>query len=233
MTQPWCVVVDIDDTLYLERDYVLSGLREVDDEVVRLGARGFREAAETLFENGVRGTLFDDALRELGADHLLHHVPRLVGVYRRHAPRITLLPDAVVALDRARRSGPVAVVTDGPADSQRRKVDALGLHRWADPVVITDLWGSGYGKPHPRGFEAVETAQPGLRMAYVADNPAKDFVEPARRGWLTVRVRRPGGLHEHAPSGADVQAEVADLTGLEQLLGSLPVLGESRGRCGG
>jgi putative hydrolase of the HAD superfamily len=72
LTQPWCVVVDIDDTLYLERDYVLSGLREVDDEVVRLGARGFREAAETLFENGVRGTLFDDALRELGADHLLH-----------------------------------------------------------------------------------------------------------------------------------------------------------------
>jgi putative hydrolase of the HAD superfamily len=226
--RPWCVVVDIDDTLYLERDYVLSGLREVDDEVVRLGARGFREAAEALFEKGVRGTLFDDALRQLGADHLLQHVPRLVGVYRRHAPRITLLPDAVAALDRSRRSGRVAVVTDGPADSQRRKVDALGLRRWADPVVITDLWGPGYGKPHPRGFEAVETAQPGLRMAYVADNPAKDFMEPARRGWLTVRVRRPGGLHEHAPSGADVQAEIPDLTGLEQVLDSLSAGSEGR-----
>jgi len=225
--------VDIDDTLYLERDYVLSGLRDVDVEVRRLGARGFREAAEALFRDGVRGTLFDEALRQLGADHLLHHVPRLVGVYRRHVPRIALLPDAVLALDQARRSGRVAAVTDGPADSQRRKVDALGLRRWADPVVITDQWGPGYGKPHPRGFEAVETAQPGLRMAFVADNPAKDFAEPARRGWLTVRVRRPGGLHERVPSGADVQAEIPDLTGLEQLLDSLAALAESTGRPGG
>ena len=233
MIRPRCLVVDVDDTLYLERDYVHSGLRAVGEAVSRLGVPGFREVADELFEAGTRGSIFDEALIELGADHLLHHVPRLVAVYRRHVPRIAMLPDAVLALDQARRSGRVAAVTDGPADSQRRKVDALGLRRWADPVVITDLLGPGYGKPHPRGFEAVEAAQPGLCMTYVADNPAKDFAEPARRGWLTVRVRRPGGLHERAPSGADVQAEIPDLTGLEQLLDSLAALAESTGRRGG
>jgi FMN phosphatase YigB (HAD superfamily) len=53
----------------------------------------------------------------------------------------------------------------------------------------------------------------------VADNPAKDFAAPASLGWRAVRVVRPGGLHALAPSGADVERELSDLTTLPELLG--------------
>ncbi|HEX6222335.1 MAG TPA: hypothetical protein VF115_14690, partial [Acidimicrobiia bacterium] len=50
---------------------------------------------------------------------------------------------------------------------------------------------------HPRAFEMVETrlGLSGDRLAYVADNPAKDFIAPNDRGWTSIRVRIEGQLH--------------------------------------
>ena len=40
------------------------------------------------------------------------------------------------------------------------------------------------------------------QLAYVADNPAKDFVAPNTLGWLTIRIRRPGTKHGRCRSSA-------------------------------
>jgi hypothetical protein len=58
----------------------------------------------------------------------------------------------------------------------------------------------------------------GDRCAYVADNPAKDFVSPHRLGSWTVRVRRLGSLHTNAPSGGDIDAEITSLDDLDTAL---------------
>jgi glycosyltransferase involved in cell wall biosynthesis len=115
----------------------------------------------------------------------------------------------------------LAVVTDGPLASQQAKAEALMLTRWADLVVFTESLGPGRGKPHPAAFEQLERelGLSGDRCAYVADNPAKDFVAPHRLGWRTVRVRRAGGLHAEVPSGDDVDAEVTSLADLDAALG--------------
>src|SRR5687767_11665642 len=87
-----CVVFDIDDTLYLERDYVRSGFRAVGEWArARLGISDFAERSWRLFEAGVRGSIFDDALTESGVqpDHAL--VRALVDVYRTHEPAIEML----------------------------------------------------------------------------------------------------------------------------------------------
>lgn len=58
-----CVVFDIDDTLYLERDYVRSGFLAVEGIVAeRFAARGFADQAWAAFERGVRGTIFNECL---------------------------------------------------------------------------------------------------------------------------------------------------------------------------
>ena len=57
------IVFDVDDTLYLERDYVASGLKAVDHEIEStLGVRGFYQQAWPLFADGLRGTVIDQAL---------------------------------------------------------------------------------------------------------------------------------------------------------------------------
>jgi len=215
----WCVVFDIDDTLYLETEYVASGFSEVDRYLqVKLGISGFAEQATRIFTSGVRGDVFDLALTNLGVDDVAPLVPLLVGVYREHAPAINLLPDAHAALDRCSAQGWVAIISDGPLASQQGKAGALGLARWASPVILTAAYGVGYSKPHQRAFQEVEHAHRGARFAYVADNPLKDFVSPAAMGWSTVRLRRDGGLHAAAPSGDDVRYEMATLDRLETVL---------------
>jgi glycosyltransferase involved in cell wall biosynthesis/FMN phosphatase YigB (HAD superfamily) len=216
------VVLDIDDTLYLERDYVRSGFDAVGAWArAELGVDDLGERAWAAFEAGVRRTIFDEALAGCGIEVTNGVVPRLVEVYRAHSPTIDMLPDARAWLDALAPHVTLAVVTDGPLASQQAKAEALMLTRWADLVVFTESLGPGRGKPHPAAFEQLERelGLSGERCAYVADNPAKDFVAPHRLGWRTVRVRRPGGLHAEVPSGGDVDAEVTSLADLDAALG--------------
>lgn len=209
------LVLDLDDTLFLERDYVRSGFAAAGAWVqARLGIPGFGERAWAAFEAGARRTVFDAVLQACGVRADAALVRQLVEVYRTHRPVLTLLPDARALLQEARARGLwLAGVTDGPAECQRAKAQALGLLDWLEPLLFTADWGAGYGKPHPRAFTTVQQGRGvrGRRCAYVADNPLKDFQAPHALGWHTVRVRREGGLHARLPSGPEVHHEVQDL----------------------
>lgn len=212
-----CVVFDIDDTLYLERDYVRSGFDAVDAVVrQRCGVDGFSGTAWSLFERGERGDIFDRALAALGVVAEAGLVAALVDAYRAHAPSIRLLDDARVCIERLHGRATLAGLTDGPPASQRAKIRALGLEAWLFPIVVTAELGPGLGKPHPVGFRYIEeaTGARGASCLYVADNPAKDFAGPRALGWRTVRIRRPGGLHVDQPSRDDVDEEITTLAEL-------------------
>jgi putative hydrolase of the HAD superfamily len=210
------IVFDVDDTLYLERDYVRSGFEAVSRHVEsHYRIPGLAEVAWRLFEEGHRGHIFDEALALATHDPGLVPVEELVEVYRGHDPAIELLPDARATLDELEeRDVRIGVITDGPGASQHAKVAALGIRRRASIVVVTADLGPGRGKPHEAAFRMVEDAL-GLRggeLAYVADNPAKDFIAPRRRGWRTIRIRRDAGLHHSVASGPDVDVEAEELS---------------------
>jgi putative hydrolase of the HAD superfamily len=219
-----CLVFDIDDTLYLERDYALSGFRAVGKWADRnAGLRGFGDAATHLFNRGAKGSIFQEAYRELGREPAAGAIEEMIAVYRGHVPDISLLPDARQCLDRFQDKALIAVVTDGPAISQRRKYDRLELNKFCTVAVFTGEWGTEYSKPHLRSFRSIEQ-QAGKgehQFVYVADNPAKDFIGPNSLGWDTIRVRRPGGLHfsEEAEASAKAGLELKDLSGLGEALG--------------
>ena len=192
------IVFDLDDTLYLERDFVRSGFAAVDRWVSdRFAISGFFDRAWALFEAGRRGDVFDCALSELTIRVNPELVQHLVDIYRGHAPSIRLAPDAEEALAVLCPRRRAALLTDGLGTTQARKVEALGLAERLRPIIYTDELGSGMRKPHPQGFLAIQN-EIGLaahEFVYVADNPSKDFVAPRRLGWRTVRVRRPEGQY--------------------------------------
>ena len=208
-----CVVLDIDDTLYLERDYAASGFRAVGEH---LGSERFGPAAIAALKQGVRGTIFDVVLSDLGIEPGVGGIARLVSVYRQHRPEIELLGDARDCIERWAEATRLAVITDGPLESQKAKAQALSLATWCDPLIFTAELGAGRGKPHPAAFVAVEEqlGLEGSQCLYLADNPKKDFVTPDARGWTTVRIRRPGSLHEAVGSGSDVAWEFSSLRDL-------------------
>jgi putative hydrolase of the HAD superfamily len=218
-----CAVFDIDDTLYLERDYVRSGFEVVGRWAAEwIHIEDFAEQCWRRFTAGRRRSIFDEVLCESGRKANPELVSALVEVYRTHTPSIALAPDASEALEAISRSASIAVISDGPAASQSRKAEALGLISFAEPIVLTEVLGSEFRKPHPRAFQQIKHCRPASVYVYIADNPLKDFAAPKQLGWITVRVRRPDGLHymvENPQITPD--REMGDCSGLFELLAQL------------
>ena len=217
---PLCVVFDIDDTLYLERDYVFSGFAALGPWARRwLGIPDFADRCGSAHRSGTRGSVFNKVLEECGVAVCPEIVSALVSLYRAHTPDIRLCGDALDAISQAASRWPVAVITDGPAISQSRKAEALGLDRFASPILLTELHGRECSKPSPVVFRKVEQTIPAKRFVYVADNPAKDFTAPRLLGWHSIRIRRTEGLH-FALDNPDIvpDAELPDCAPLLRLL---------------
>ena len=217
-----CVVFDLDDTLYLERDYARSGFRAVGEWCAeQLGLKGIQEQAQALFDQGRRGDIFDAALDRLGVRHNAGTVSAMVQIFREHAPHIKLLPDAVECLARLQDRVYLGLLTDGNPVSQWAKIDALGLRDRFDTTVITGEWGIEFFKPHVRGYRYLESQSGACsgRFVYVADNPSKDFFAPRTLGWNAIRVRRPGGLHEPQECSSELaRFEVSNLESVPELV---------------
>lgn len=218
------IVLDLDDTLYPEREYVHSGFRAAGEFLRAHCACPFDPARWLIerFEAGARGTLFDDLVAELRLSPAREWVDRLVARYREHRPQIRPFSDVGPALERLRRLGTLALLSDGPLVSQRNKLAALQLEHAFDQVLFTDSLGRDFWKPDPRPFArlAGDFGVPPAACVYIGDNAGKDFVAPNRLGWVSVQVVRPGGVHadKPAPPGGAPQWRVADLTEAADLL---------------
>ena len=214
------VVFDLDDTLYLERDFVRSGFAAVGKWLaLHHGIRDFEAHAWDLFVGGRRGDLFDVVLPHLGLEPAPPLIRRLVAVYREHRPLIRLEPGGAALLAALCGRCRLALLTDGDHHTQRRKVAALALESWCDPVVCTDQWGRAHWKPSPRGFQHIQRMfeAPAERCIYIGDNPAKDFRAPKSLGWRTLRVRHPQGLHARADAATPLDQADVTVTNLAEV----------------
>ena len=198
------IILDIDDTLYLERDYVKSGFMAVGEEV---HCPDFGQKCWQLFLDGVRNCTFDLAKKEF--PDLDIPTKQLVDIYRNHRPNIQLCEDAKTFIQSLYLYR-MAFITDGPIDSQHAKSHSLGLLPWIEfPLYTSEL---GIPKPALAPFQLVAKFfdLPYKNCIYFADNPKKDFIAPHALGMRTVRIRRPGSLHYDLLSGDDVDFEIPD-----------------------
>jgi putative hydrolase of the HAD superfamily len=218
------VVFDLDDTLYPEREYVRSGYRAVAAHLRRRLARAepFEDWLWQRFRQGHSAGAFDalEVAFHLGLTR--EKITELVGVYREHVPDIRPYDGVEALLRRLRGQAKLGLLSDGFLPAQRLKLDALGLEPLFDAVVLTEEMGRDRWKPSPAGFEAVRErlGAPHGRCAYVADNPAKDFLAPNRLGWRTIQLRWEGQVHADAaaPEGGRAHVVVSGLDRLEAAL---------------
>ena len=227
MTSSRAIVFDLDDTLYPEREYAFSGFAAVAAafEEVLGDPRASAAQMQKLFDTKHRPRVFNTILTQFGKPDDPHVVARMIDVYRNHAPSIHLYPDADGALSHLCGRCKLGLITDGPPVSQWAKIDALHLRTRLDAIIVTGEWGPQFTKPHSSAFELVaeRLGADHHACAYIADNPAKDFLAPNALGWMTIHVRRPGGVYQHVvtPPGGRPDRIVDTLSALRELfLGS-------------
>ena len=221
------LVFDLDDTLYPERQFALSGFAAAGRWAeAQLGVRGLAADMTRLLEGGHLGELFSIALAGRLPDYTAEHLAGLIAAYRNHDPELSLFEDAAWALAHLAPQAKLGLITDGHHHVQAKKVTVLGIAAHFREIVYTHaLGGRQYAKPHPRSYEMVEAAlgTHGDLLVYIGDNPSKDFIVPNQRGWISIMVERPEFRRIHAnaevaPGGAP-QHTLASLRQLPALLG--------------
>lgn len=222
------VIFDLDDTLYPERDYALSGFAAVASWAE--GALGvpYTEgyaALRRMFETGVRGDTFNRWLAERSLPKQ-PWIPQMVQVYREHTPDLQPFEDTLPLLDRLRERHPLALITQGYRPGQQRKLEALELTEYFDPTVIMGEEERAHWKPSSQPFERA-LSELGVRAeqsAYIGDNPLKDFLGARLLGMKTIWVRRPGGEHASKQPPTPEHAADEELTELAAVPAALEQL---------
>ena len=220
------VLLDLDDTLYPERDFVRGGFQAAAAALVADASRirTTPDAPATFellwqqFQRGVRGSVFDAVLSQLNIPRDPTLIDELVRAYRSHEPQLTLFLDADRVLKILAPRYGLGILTDGPADVQRRKVKALDLQHRVESIVYSDDFGREQWKPSPIPYlELLRRlhVEPS-HAVYVGDNPKKDFVGARRLGLQTVRVRRPNTEHAHVEPQPGYEAD-HEITSLDAL----------------
>ena len=205
------LILDLDDTLYPERRFALSGYAEVARAVERQHGFAARDAFRILRDalvTGRRNEAFQTLAGRIGIH--LSHVDAFREIYRRHQPRLRLPRTSRAALMLARRSWRIAVLTNGWPAVQRSKVAALGLASMVDAVVYAHEVGEG--KPDAAVFLATCQAldvSPG-RAVMAGDDPWCDIDGARRAGLRVIRVRQ--GWHRDVESGQTGSADATVLT---------------------
>jgi len=191
------VIFDLDDTLYPERRFALSGFAAVAREVERRYSIPaddvFRVLKDTLVTR-----LRHIALQMIGEAFDLPPVSvlELRDVFRAHVPNLKLPRESRSVLRELRPSWRIGILTNGIARVQANKIAALGLAPEVDAIVLAEE--TGTNKPRPGAFHAVlgRLGVDAAEAIFVGDDPWCDMFGARRVGLKTIRVRR--GAHAGA-----------------------------------
>jgi putative hydrolase of the HAD superfamily len=215
------LVLDLDDTLYLERDFVLSGLAAVAPMIGCMAGISSEIAKGLLLERFLaygRNQIFDTTLLKVGVEPTAARIAELVDGYRAHKPTIQLFDGVTELLASLRQHYKLGIVTDGLAAVQRRKVEALGIAGLVDIAVFT--WEHGPGKPEVGAYRlcAERLAVDPASMIIVGDRPDHDLVAARRLGVPAIRVRTGRFTGECNPADCRILADVAHVTDAASIL---------------
>ncbi|RTY34904.1 HAD family hydrolase [Chlorobium phaeovibrioides] len=178
------VVFDLDDTLYLEADYVDSGIRYVCSQINTLCGI---DCYETIQTHRLQDANLDWLSLACELTGLKPSVKEsLLWMYRLHLPDIKLSENCSASLEKIKSVAlAVAVLTDGRTITQKLKLVSLGLSHY--PAYVSEDYGSA--KPAPDRFQAIQKDFSAEKYVYVADNVQKDFLGCKPLGWLGIGMQ--------------------------------------------
>ena len=211
------IVLDLDDTLILERDFAFSAFDFIENH---LSIKNLSSTCKNIYLNETKNNIFNLAFKRLSLELSESDLQSIINLYRTHSPDIKLLPDAEQFLVMARNAKyKLAVITDGFEITQKNKIEVIGLDKYVDKIIITDsLDPSGvrkYWKPHARSFDLIEEHFDcrGEECVYIGDNINKDFIVPQKKNWSSVLICRNEGVYSSQESPEGI-IKITSLAGL-------------------
>jgi len=185
------VLLDLDNTLYDEHEFVKSGFKAVAHQLADkfgLNEELFYSRLCNIFLEHGRKQVFTQVLNYFGiyTDVDLSYA---LEVYRKHPPRISVFKDVTDVLPVLKKKYRLGLITDGLRLVQENKVKALKIGGYFDATIYSSDYGS---KCCPKPFSVIlEKLQiKADESVYVDDNPNKGFAVAKELGIRTIRMLR-------------------------------------------
>ncbi len=201
------ILFDLDDTLFLEKDFVKSGFKAVASYIQKNNGNDEEIIFNNLwsiFNSGKRKNIFDLYIKKFGDN--IYSINEMVDLYRSHTPDINLLHGINKYLLSLSKHYKLGLVTDGYIQTQKNKINVLGLKKIFDRIIITEELGRQFWKPSIVPFskicDSLEVSP--MEAIYIADNPKKDFKGPNQLGMHSIRLRlKDGEYYKSEPENKD------------------------------
>lgn len=206
------VIFDLDDTLYPEIDYVISGFKVVSKFISNITKIKSEQVFSKLVElfNQDRKNVFNRLLELYDIDKKL--VEDCINLYRNHYPNIKLNGSIHELLQLLKKNKfKIGIITDGRPEAQWNKIKALDLKQYCNCIIVTDeLGGIEYRKPSEVPYEKMlqELGIQAQEAIYVGDNPAKDFITANKLGIFTVMLKNNQGLYNQIDIPKEYMAKI-------------------------
>jgi putative hydrolase of the HAD superfamily len=212
------LVFDLDDTLYLESDFVTSGYRAVAQFIEENYGCDYKQVFTTMMtifvEHGRRAvfpTLLDRFLNSSVS------LADLIDVYRRHSPKIRLFPGYFELLQRLAPQYRLGIITDGLPEVQERKVKILKLDKVVNKIIYTWKYGPEREKPHPFSFQLMlrHLDTDPVSTLFIGDNFEKDCRGAHRAGMKCAQLH--SSVHSRQTSSGNEEIPDFFISSLYQL----------------
>lgn len=188
------IVLDLDDTLYAEIDFLKSAYTFIANTIDPGNTELYSLMIEKYFNH-------EDVFNFVASTYNTDKTS-LLNYYRFHKPLIELYSGVEPFLKDKFNNYNIALVTDGRSLTQRNKIEALGIERFLSTIIISEELGSE--KPNAENFQQAIASFNNKRVYYIGDNIKKDFVTPNKMGWTTICLIDPGhNIHKQDFSIAD------------------------------
>jgi len=201
------VLFDLDDTLYLERDYVYSGYKVVanfigekynllsDDlyfKMIELSKESYSNVFNRLFN-----------FYNIKIDN--NELKKIIGIYKNHFPNIKLCKDSEKAINILLEKGiRLGLITDGDSIQQRNKINALKIEKYFEKIIITDELAPNreFWKPNKKSFELMiyHFKEEPQNMLYIGDNLDKDPLGAFEVGMDFKQIKRKNSIRDYKKS---------------------------------
>lgn len=182
------IIYDLDDTLFPEEAFRVSGFRFVAKYLTKEGVPVSLEDLLLLYKEYPR-SCFDELVKK----YSITQTPlELLSLYKEHIPTISPYPEVTQVLEELHTTYTLGVISDYDHETQQRKLTALGIELYFTHVIFTDAIGTK--KPETLAFEKMKELMgcENGEIVYVGDNEEKDFIGARASGYHTVKYLSQG-----------------------------------------
>lgn len=182
----YCLFIDLDDTLFNEIDFVISGYNHIYKWILKnlnldIQYKPNKKDIINNIENHIQTFIKKNYFQE-------KYSAKFIKLMREHKPDISLSNSNLKKLKVISKTFKnLVLVTNGRSISQRNKLQSLNIKMFFKEILISEEF--GFKKPDKIFYEKLIEKYKNYNLIFIGDNIDIDLITPINKGLKTILIK--------------------------------------------